>query len=85
MFVIAFSPRGEVFAPGLHLWPSTSRWTTSASSSSSSRWALWFRNSVVIGLAVTAITVIVNLLAGYAFAKLRFRGRNGCSCCCSRR
>ena len=27
-------------------------------------------------LFVTALTVIVNLLAGYAFARLRFRGRN---------
>ena len=25
---------------------------------------------------MTALTVIVNLLAGYAFARLRFRGRN---------
>ena len=38
--------------------------------------SLWFQNSVVIGLFVTALTVIVNLLAGYAFARLQFRGRN---------
>ena len=37
---------------------------------------LWFQNSVVIGLFVTALTVFVNLLAGYAFARLQFRGRN---------
>ncbi|HEY0474172.1 MAG TPA: carbohydrate ABC transporter permease [Kribbella sp.] len=35
----------------------------------------WVLNSVVIGVAVTALTVIVDLLAGFAFAKLRFRGR----------
>ena len=36
----------------------------------------WFLNSTIITVAVTVITVICNLLAGYAFAKLRFRGRN---------
>ena len=36
----------------------------------------WFGNSVVIGVFVTVLTVTVNLLAGYAFARLRFRGRN---------
>ncbi|MGW5365178.1 carbohydrate ABC transporter permease [Actinopolymorpha pittospori] len=35
----------------------------------------WVFNSVVIGIAVTALTVVVDLLAGFAFAKLRFRGR----------
>jgi ABC-type glycerol-3-phosphate transport system permease component len=31
---------------------------------------------LLIALAVTAITVVVNLLAGYAFAKMPFRGRS---------
>ena len=32
-------------------------------------------NSVVIALGATAMSVILNAMAGYAFAKLRFRGR----------
>jgi multiple sugar transport system permease protein len=34
-------------------------------------------NSTIIALAVTGISLIVNSMAGYAFAKLRFRGRDG--------
>jgi multiple sugar transport system permease protein len=34
-------------------------------------------NSAIIAFTVTAISVIVNSMAGYAFAKLRFRGRDG--------
>jgi ABC-type glycerol-3-phosphate transport system permease component len=34
----------------------------------------WFGNSVSIAVAVAVLTVAVNLLAGYAFAHLRFRG-----------
>jgi alpha-1,4-digalacturonate transport system permease protein len=35
----------------------------------------WFGNSVVIGVVSTALTVTINVIAGYAFAKLRFPGR----------
>jgi multiple sugar transport system permease protein len=37
----------------------------------------YFLNSAIIALAVTAISLLVNSMAGYAFAKLRFRGRDG--------
>lgn len=34
-------------------------------------------NSATIAVTVTAISIIINSMAGYAFAKLRFRGRDG--------
>jgi multiple sugar transport system permease protein len=37
--------------------------------------ARYFLNSALIALAVTLLSVLVNSMAGYAFAKLRFRGR----------
>jgi ABC-type glycerol-3-phosphate transport system permease component len=76
MCVVAFSPRGEVFEPGLRLWPST--WTLENFTKLFDQYPMftWFGNSVVIGVFVTVLTVTVNLLAGYAFARLRFRGRN---------
>ena len=37
--------------------------------------ARYFANSLVIALAATVISLIVNSMAGYAFAKLRFDGR----------
>jgi multiple sugar transport system permease protein len=35
----------------------------------------YFLNSTIIAVTVTAISLVVNSMAGYAFAKLRFRGR----------
>ncbi len=35
-----------------------------------------FRNSLVISLAATALSLLFNSMAGYAFAKLRFPGRD---------
>lgn len=36
---------------------------------------LWFRNSVIVTVVVTTGRVFINSLAGYALARLRFRGR----------
>ncbi|WP_341935786.1 carbohydrate ABC transporter permease [Microbacterium sp. LWO14-1.2] len=76
MIVVAFSPRGEVFLPGLRLWPSTLTLENFAKVFERVPVVAWLGNSVVIGVFVTVLTVIVNLLAGYAFARLRFGGRN---------
>ena len=35
-----------------------------------------FRNSFLVAAAITAISLVANSMAGYAFAKLRFRGRD---------
>ncbi|GGM07134.1 carbohydrate ABC transporter permease [Nakamurella endophytica] len=76
MLLTAFSRRDDLYAPGLHLWPQHFTWDNfSAPIERFPVWT-WFRNSLVIAVAVTAITVVCNLLAGYAFAKFRFRGKN---------
>lgn len=36
-----------------------------------------FANSLIVSTAVAASVVLFSTLAGYAFAKLRFRGKNG--------
>jgi ABC-type glycerol-3-phosphate transport system permease component len=36
----------------------------------------WLANSVVIAVVSVVLTLMINLAAGYAFAKLRFPGRN---------
>lgn len=38
--------------------------------------ARWLGNSVVVAVVSVVLTLVVNLAAGYAFAKLRFPGRN---------
>lgn len=38
--------------------------------------AAYARNSIVIALASTAIAIVLGTLAGYAFSRFRFRGKN---------
>lgn len=74
MVVIAFSPRSDVFDRDLHLLPSS--WTLDNFRGLFADYPvwLWMGNSFTIALITTALTVMLNLGAGYAFAKTRFRG-----------
>jgi multiple sugar transport system permease protein len=76
MLVTAFSPQSELYQPGLRWFPD--HFTIDNFTAPIRQFPVWrwFLNSTIITVAVTVITVIGNLLAGYAFAKLRFRGRN---------
>ena len=76
MIMTSVSPQSDMFRPGLHLWPSSFTWSNFTDPIKMFPVWRWFRNSTVITVAVTVITVACNLLAGYAFAKLRFHGRN---------
>lgn len=76
MLLTAFSTRADLYAPGISLWPRHFTWDNFSTPLRDFPVWRWFRNSLVIALLTTLITVTVNLLAGYAFAKLPFRGRN---------
>src|SRR6476469_2641498 len=76
MIVTALSPQSDLYAPGLRLWPSHLTWSNFSDPIENFPVWRWCWNSTLIAVAVTVITVVCNLLAGYAFAKLRFRGRN---------
>jgi multiple sugar transport system permease protein len=76
MVVVALSPGDELFTDVFRLWPSTLSLANFTDLFGEVDVVTWFGNSVVITAFVTVLGVLVNLLAGYAFAKLRFLGRN---------
>lgn len=76
MVVVAFSPREELLTTTVRLWPGRFTLENFDRIFTSFPVATWFGNSIAITLVVTLITVVVNLLAGYAFAHLRFPGNS---------
>ncbi|WP_150307447.1 carbohydrate ABC transporter permease [Planctomonas psychrotolerans] len=76
MIVVAFSSKQELLSRDLRLWPREFTIANFTTVFDTFPTVTWFGNSVVIAVFVTALTVLVNLLAGYAFARLRFRGSN---------
>lgn len=71
----SFKTDAEAVASPLSLVPR--HWSTAAYERLFLRsdFPVWFRNSVVITVVVTLGRVFLNSLAGYALARLRFRGR----------
>jgi multiple sugar transport system permease protein/alpha-1,4-digalacturonate transport system permease protein len=76
MFATAFAPQGSLVDGTLRLWPPRLSLDNLRQAWESQPVARWAVNSTIIAVASVAITVLVSLLAGYAFAKYRFRGRN---------
>lgn len=76
MTVVALSPRGELFTDRFALWPSALTLENFLRVLTRFDAGTWFGNSVVITVFVTVLGTAANLLAGYAFAKLTFLGKN---------
>jgi len=74
MLVTALSPQADLVGPDLHLWPSTLE-PSFGRAWSSLPFSTWYVNSALIAVVAVLITVGINLLAGYVFAKYRFPGR----------
>jgi ABC-type glycerol-3-phosphate transport system permease component len=75
MFVTAITPGGAVQKTGLYFWPSSPAWGNFVSAWNGQPVGVWFVNSLLIAVVGVALTVTISLLAGYAFAKYKFRGR----------
>lgn len=76
MVVVALSTRAELLGGSLRIFPRTLTLANFERVLNSFPVATWVGNSVAISLVTALITVTFSLLAGYAFAHLRFRGSN---------
>lgn len=76
MFATAVRPKDEVFSGAAGLIPSSFVWQNFADAVGRVPFLHWAMNSMVITVIAVVITVTINLLCGYAFAKFRFAGRD---------
>jgi len=72
----AIRSNGEVLAVPPRLLPSDWEWHNFVDALSLLPFGRFFLNSVAVSVAITLITLIVSSLAGYAFARIRFPGRD---------
>ncbi len=76
MISISLTPAPDVFAWPPHLIPRHLRWNNYAEVFVRLSFVRYFLNSLIMAGAATASVLVLDSLAGYAFAKLRFPGRN---------
>lgn len=75
MLVTALSTQSDLVGPALHLWPSTLEPSNFSRAWNSLPFSTWYVNSLLIAVVAVVLTVGINLMAGYVFAKYRFPGR----------
>lgn len=71
-----FTPTGEVFSTSLLSAPSHFTMDNITRGLSSAPFGTYFRNSLEVAICVTTAIVVTSALAGYGFAKFRFRGNS---------
>jgi multiple sugar transport system permease protein len=76
MISASFMPTGEASTYPPHLIPSRVTFSHYRELFTRLNLGRYLVNSTLIAVVVTAISLVVNSMAGYAFAKLRFRGRD---------
>jgi multiple sugar transport system permease protein/alpha-1,4-digalacturonate transport system permease protein len=76
MFATAVRPRREIFGEETRLLPSALVWQNFADAWHRLPFLQWTLNSLWIAVVAVLLTVSINLLCGYAFAKFRFPGRD---------
>ncbi len=76
MFVTTIVPREEAYSRDLQLIPQTIVFDNYINGWTSNPWPRWYGNTlIIVGVSVIGLTFF-SLLAGFAFAKYEFRGRN---------
>jgi multiple sugar transport system permease protein len=76
MFGTALKTRTEVFTWPPSLFPKHAHWDNFVTAWSDAHFSRYFFNSGVVSLVSVASNVLLGSMAGYAFARLRFPGRN---------
>jgi multiple sugar transport system permease protein len=76
MILASLRDKTEFFRPVEGLFPSGVHWENYLQAWTTVPFAAFFRNSIIVAVAVTAAQLFTSCLAAYAFARLRFRGRD---------
>lgn len=77
MLSTSFKPKSQWFTREIEWIPRTFTWEnyTRIFSNPSTPIGRWFLNSIILGTITTVLTLIVDALAAYAYARLEFPGR----------
>ena len=65
----------EINASSFSVFPKVPQFSNYIKAFQRHLWARWFLNSVYVTLTTTLVSLLVNSMAGYAFARLDFNGR----------
>lgn len=65
----------EINSPVLRLIPKKPLFSNYAAAMRNGNWALYFKNSLIVTVSATVISLFINAMSGFVFARIPFRGR----------
>ena len=74
MISTSFKTTGEINSPVFHFLPESFHFDNYREELSTGNWGIYFRNSFIITIVSIVFSLLFNSIAGYAFARLHFRG-----------
>lgn len=74
MISTSFKTTGEINSPVFHFLPESFHFDNYREALSTGNWGVYFRNSFIITIVSIVFSLLFNSIAGYAFARLHFRG-----------
>jgi multiple sugar transport system permease protein len=74
MVSTSLKTEGDVFSSGLITWPPV--WSNYSDAWNIAPFGRYLLNSAVVAVSITGVSLFLNSLAAYAFARLRFPGRD---------
>lgn len=76
MIVTSLKPHGEIYGTTATLWPHRFTLDSYVTLFFKTPYAVYFRNSVIVSVVTTALTLVFAGLGAYAITRLKFPGRN---------
>lgn len=74
MISTSFKTTGEINSAVFHFLPESFNFDNYREALSTGNWGIYFRNSFIITIVSIVFSLLFNSIAGYAFARLHFRG-----------
>ena len=72
---VSLQTMNEVYSADLNLIPEVPQFSNYVEAMYNGNWALYFWNSIVVTVLTVIISLIINSMAGFVFARIPFRGR----------
>ncbi len=77
VLISSFKGGNEIFAWPPTLFPKHATLENYVYAFRKGNFVLYFKNSGIVAISSTLFAIVINFMAGYAFAKYRFKGRDG--------
>ncbi len=76
MIISSLKSKDEYYATTPTFWPQEIHWENYTNAWTSAAFGQYMFNTVVVGVVSTLISLLITILAAFAFSKLKFKGRD---------